>query len=134
LLEEKWALIIENDAHSLLAISSILSDLGIHFKRNTTGENVIEKMRNMTPRPDFVLLNIDLPFNEAFVINHHIQSDPLLCTIPVIALGSVIDFAMRQRLQRDGFATFVLKPLPRRQFGDLVQRILAGEEGWGAFT
>ena len=132
MLEDKWALVVENDAHSLVAISSILRDLGIHFKRNTTGTNVIEQLRAMTPRPDFVLLDIDLPHAEAFLINLRIQSDPLLRSIPVIALGSVIDFATRQRLQHDGFATFVLKPLPRRQFGDLVRRVLGGDEGWEA--
>jgi len=129
LLEDKWALVVENDAHSLVAISSILRDLGIHFKRNTTGVNVIEQICAMNPRPDFVLLDIDLPHSAAFSINLHIQSDPLLRAIPVIAVGSVIDFAVRQRLHHDGFATFVLKPLPRRQFGNLVQRILGGDEG-----
>ena len=132
LLEDKCALVVENDAHSLVAISSILRDLGVRFKRNTTGAKVIEQMRAMTPWPDFVLLDIDLPLHQALAINHHIHTDPLLRAIPVIAVGSVIDFAVRQRLQNEGFATFVLKPLPRRQFGELVERILAGEDGWEA--
>jgi two-component system cell cycle response regulator DivK len=80
----------------------------------------------MNPRPDFVLLDIDLPHDEAFRINQHIQSDPTLREIPVIALGAVIDFATQKRLQRDGFATFTTKPLPRRQFADLIRRILGG--------
>jgi len=130
-LEDKLALVVENDAHSLVAISSILRDLGIRFKRNTTGANVIEQLRAMNPPPDFVLLDIDLPHDDAFIINHRIQSDSLLRTIPVIAVASVIDFATRQRLQRDGFATGITKPLSRRQFGDLVKRILGGE-GWEA--
>jgi len=129
-LEDKWALVVENDAHSLVAISSILRDLGIHYKRNTTGENVTGQMQAMNPRPDFVLLDIDLPYNEAFVINLNIQADAMLRTIPVMAVGSVIDFAARQRLQHDGFATFILKPLPRRQFGDLVECILSGGDCW----
>ena len=132
MLKDKWALVVEDDAHSLVAISSILRDLGIHFKRNTTGTNVIEQIRAMNPTPDFVLLDTDLPQGDAFTINQRIQSDAAVRDIPVIAVGSVIDFALRQRLQREGFATFVLKPLPRRQFGDLLQRVLGGDEGWEA--
>ena len=75
MLEDKWALVVENDAHTLVAISSILRDLGIRFKRNTTGENVVEQIRAMNPRPDFILLDTDLPHAEAFVINRHVQSD-----------------------------------------------------------
>ncbi len=132
MLEDKWALVVENDAHTLVAISSILRDLSIRFKRNTTGENVVEQLRAMTPRPDFILLDIDLPRAQAFIINRHIQADPTLRAIPVIAVASVIDFALNKRLQYDGFATVVSKPLPRRQFGDLLRRVLGGEEGWEA--
>jgi len=131
-LEDKWALVIENDAHSLVAISSLLRDLGIRFKRNTTGANVVEQIRAMNPLPDFVLLDIDLPHDAAYTINHRVQADPVLRTIPIIALGSVIDFGVRKRLQHEGFATFIAKPLPRRQFGEQVQRILGGDEGWEA--
>jgi CheY-like chemotaxis protein len=131
-LKDKWALVVEDDAHTLVAISSILRDLGIGFKRNTTGANVIEQIRAMNPTPDFVLLDIDLPHDDAFTINQLIHSDTTVHNIPVIAVGSVIDFALRQRLQREGFATFVRKPLPRRQFGDLLQHVLGGNEGWEA--
>ena len=132
MFEGKSALVVEDDAHSLVAISSILRDLGIRFKRNTTGVNVIEQLRAMNPQPDFVLLDIDLPREEAFLVSRRIQADPTLRAIPVIALGSVIDFPTRQRLQRDGFATFIVKPLPRRQFGELLQRVLGGSESWEA--
>ncbi len=69
MLENKWALVVDDDAHSLVAISSMLRDLGIRFKRNTTGAKVPEQMRSMNPPPDFVLLNLDLPHGSAFTIN-----------------------------------------------------------------
>jgi CheY-like chemotaxis protein len=126
-LESKWALVVEDDAHSLVAISSLLRDLGIRFKRNTTGANVPQQIAEMQPLPDFVLINLDLANGEAFTIQRRIRSIPALRTIPVIALASAEDLQLRQQVERAGFAALVFKPLPRNQFGDLLQRILADE-------
>jgi CheY-like chemotaxis protein len=127
-LENRWALVVEDDAHSLVAMTSILRDLGVNFKRNTTGANVTEQMRAMDPLPDFVLLNIDLPNGGAFAIHQKIQSDPAARGIPVIAVGATVD--LRQQARRSGFAGFIPKPLPRRQFGEILQRILDGDNFW----
>ncbi len=124
-LEGKWALVVEDDAHSLVAISSLLRDLGIRFKRNTTGANVPQQIDEMQPLPDFVLLNLDLASGEAFAIQRRIRSNPALRAIPVIALASDEDFDLRGRIEQAGFAALVFKPLPRREFGDLLTRILS---------
>jgi CheY-like chemotaxis protein len=131
-LEDKWALVVEDDAHSLVAVSSILRDLGIRFKRNTTGANVAEQMRAMSPPPDFVLLDIELASSDSFAVLRHIKAEAAARGIPVIALGSNQEFALRQHIRRVGFAAYLPKPLPRRQFGDLLQRILDGEAIWEA--
>jgi CheY-like chemotaxis protein len=131
-LQNKSALVVEDDAHSLVAISSLLRDLGIHFKRNTTGANVPEQISAMHPPPDFILLDLDLASGAALAIYRLLRRAPETRGIPVLALGSIEDFPLRQKLRREGFAALVLKPLPRRHFGDLLQRILDGEEGWEA--
>ncbi len=130
MLENKWALVVDDDAHSLVAISSMLRDLGIRFKRNTTGAKVPEQMRSMNPPPDFVLLNVDLPHGSAFTINRTIQADPAVRGIPVIAIGTGDSSPLRQQAQHSGFASYLAKPLPRRQFGTILQRILSGEHVW----
>lgn len=132
MLENKWALVVEDDAHSLVVISSILRDLGIQFKRNTTGTKVPEQSRSMNPRPDFILLDIDLCNGDAFAIKLRLQSEPMVRSIPVIAMSSLEDFPTRQRIRHAGFAGLVCKPLPRRQFGEMMQRVLSGEQVWEA--
>ena len=134
MLANKSALVVADDAHSLLAICSILRDLGICYKRNTTGVKVVEQVRAMTPPPDFILLDIDLASGDAFGIYQRLQSDPVTCTIPVIAIGSMPDYARSQRIRRADFSAFVLKPLPRQRFADLVERALSGEHVWEATT
>ncbi len=129
-LDDKLALVVEDDAHSLFAISSILRDLGISFKRNTTGANVLDQVRAMTPLPDFVLLDTDLPQGDTFAINRLIKTDPLLAHIPVIAIGDEQTLDLLAQLRQAGFASFLSKPLPRSQFGDILRRILGGDQLW----
>lgn len=132
MLEGKWALVIEDDAHSLVAVSSILRDLGICFKRNTTGADVLEQVRAMNPLPNMILLNIDLAHADAFGIQQRLRGDSAAGDIPVIALASSNDFSTRKRVRRGGFAGLMIKPLPRRQFAELLDRVLAGEQVWEA--
>ena len=132
MLEDKWARVVEDDAHSLVALSSILRDLGIRFKRNTTGAKVAEQMRAMNPPPDFILLDVELALADSAAILRRIKADALARGVPVIAIGANQEFTVRQRLKHAGFAAYLPKPLPRRQFGDLLQRILDGETVWEA--
>jgi CheY-like chemotaxis protein len=125
-----WALVVEDDAHSLIAISNLLREQGIRFKRNTTGANVLQQLREMQPRPDFVLLDLDLPQANAFDISKSIQLDPSLRDIPVICLGEEEMHLPVERAQRSGCHSFLTKPLPRSQFAHMLHRILNGEQLW----
>jgi DNA-binding NarL/FixJ family response regulator len=88
----------------------------------------------MNPLPHVILLNIDLTQGDAFRIQKRIRTDPAARGIPVVALASADDFAVRKRVQRAGFAGLIVKPLPRRMFGELVNRVLSGEQVWEAIS
>jgi len=125
-----WALVVEGDAHSLMMIGSILRDLDIFYKRNTTGAQVVEKAEVMEPQPDFILLDLDLPQGDAFSIVRSLKEHPDLCHIPVIAISDDSSHATADRVRHAGFNGFIAKPLPRRQFGDLVEQVLQGQHVW----
>lgn len=126
-LNGKWALVVEDDAHSLVAISSILRDLGVRFKRNTTGANVTQQISEMKPPPDFILLDIDLPNGNALAIQQRILALPRLRSIPIIALADEDERGLQRELDQAGFAAFVLKPIPRREFAEMLERLIANE-------
>jgi chemosensory pili system protein ChpA (sensor histidine kinase/response regulator) len=125
-----WALVIEDDAHSLIAISNLLREQGIHFKRNTTGAHVLEQLRGMQPRPDFILLDLNLPQANAFEVATAIRHDPHLGDIPIICLGERETHHFLERAQECGCHGFLAKPLPRHQFAELLRRILNGGQFW----
>ncbi len=124
------AFVVEDDAHSLIAIGSLLKALGITYKRDTSGAAAVSKIQGMSPRPDFVLLDLDLPGGNPYVILHQLKTDLALAEIPVIAIadGAILNAAALAR--EAGFAGFITKPLPRREFGGRLARILAGEQIW----
>jgi CheY-like chemotaxis protein len=128
--ENTWALVVEDDAHDLFAITRLLQGLHVQFKRNTTGKDVAQKAREMNPRPAIILLDMDLPDASPFDICDAIHSDEVLSTIPVVAIGSSQWLSEEDNLKSCGFAGFIAKPLPRKHFGSLLQDILNGKSVW----
>jgi len=121
--EDKQALIVEDDAHHLLALSSLLSDFNITYKRNTTGANVLSQARRL--QPDFILLDLDLPDDDPFAIYEKLRADQELRPTPVIAIGErrLLD-QLLPRIHASGFAGYIAKPIARPEFQDLLTKIL----------
>ena len=129
-MENSLAFVVEGDAHSLAVISALLRDLGINYKRNMTGTNVIEQLHAMQPRPDFILLNTDLPYGDGFTLGHVILRDRQLSGIPIIMIGTQSVDSMLTLVQKGGFAGYLARPLPKKLFGEIIRRVLAGEHVW----
>ncbi len=128
--ENTWALVVEDDALHLIAVTMLLKELQLPYKRNTTGLNVLQQTRAMSPRPGIILLDMNLPYENSFTICMAIRSDPALVRVPVIAMGGREWLDRRQELRARGFTAVVEKPLSRKQFKGLLQAILAGKPGW----
>lgn len=128
--DHRTAFVVEDDAHSLIAIGSIFKALGIAYKRDTSGAAAVAKVRAMSPRPSFILLDMDLPGGDPYTIVRTLKADPELAPIPVIAIADSALLNMVEQAREAGFAGFMTKPLPRREFGPLLERILAGEQIW----
>ena len=128
--DHRTAFVVEDDAHSLIAIGAILSELGISYKRDTSGAAVVAKVRSMLPRPSFILLDMDLPGGDPYTIIQTLKADPDLAHIPVIALAESARAGILARARELGFAGYMTKPLPRREFGALLDRILSGQPNW----
>jgi two-component system response regulator len=79
------------------------------------------------PRPDLVLLDVQLPRLSGHEVLERIKSDPALRTIPVVMLttsGAEDDVG---RSYRSGANSFVTKPV---SFTDFVERVRAVKLYW----
>ncbi|MFN8376898.1 MAG: response regulator [Anaerolineae bacterium] len=120
-------LIVDGDAHNLMTLSALLKTLGVRYKRNTTGNNVVQQALSMLPKLDAILLDLNLPDADAFAICRELKSEPLLAKIPVIAMAHEHKDDLVQRARHNGFAGFVARPFPRIQFEQYLRRIILGE-------
>lgn len=118
-------LVVESDPHNLIAVSSLLRELKLPFKRNTTGDGVVAQMRHMEPRPEIVLMSLDLAEGDPFDIAAAMRADPDFATVRLIAIGP--DNPSPDTLEDAGFDGFIATPLPRRHFSALLKRLMAGE-------
>ena len=121
--ENKTALIIEDDAHSLMALGSILGNMSIRYKRNTTGAEVLQQARRL--QPDFILLDMDLPHGDPFLILAALRTDTDLNAVPVIAMGDhhLINHLM-PRIRQDSFTGYIPKPFAYQDFENLLKSVL----------
>jgi CheY-like chemotaxis protein len=121
----KQALIVEDDAHNLLALGSLLRGLNIHFKRNTTGADVLQQARRV--RPDFILLDMDLPYGDPFLIYAKLRRDRDLKNVPVIAIGdNRLLKELQPRILKSGFAASLTKPIAPGALEDALKMIFRG--------
>jgi len=111
-----------------LAVSKVRNTL--HHARD--GEEAIAFLRREppytnVPRPDLVLLDLNLPRRDGREVLENIKNDPLLCSIPIVILTSSQaeeDILRSYRLHANCFIT---KPVDLEQLTKVVQGI---EEFW----
>ena len=124
MLRNKKALIIEDDAHSLLALGSLLEGVGIQFKRNTTGSSVLEQARRL--HPDVIFLDLSLPDGDPFLILATLQQEAELRQVPVIAMvDEQVADDLLTAIHTANFAAIVTKPVEQHTFASLLQRLLS---------
>jgi CheY-like chemotaxis protein len=126
----KCALVVEDDARSIMAITGLLKTLGISCKRNFTGEDVTDQLQAMEPKPDFILLDLTLPKGDAFEILYVLKADPALCDILVIAIADNEALNLLPATQPAGFDSCFMKPLPRKYFAEMLAEVLSGGQVW----
>lgn len=118
-------LVVESDPLNLASLSALLRELKVPFKRNTNGAGVLEQLQQMHPRPNVVLMSLELPEGDAFEIAAALRAKAELDSVRLVAIGP--DQPPPADLKYAGFDGFIATPLPRRQFGSLLKRLLNGE-------
>jgi putative two-component system response regulator len=120
MFEKYRILIVEDTARSLITISSYLKDLGVSYKRNTTGIGVLRQTIDV--RPDLIMLNLDLPDADAMAIGRSLLQDPRTANIPIIAMADICPAELVTQLLENGFSGCLRKPLSRYVIAQMLER------------
>ena len=125
---QKVVLSVEDDdaAYHLLEIA--FDDIGKDFNlyRVIDGEQAIAFLRRSgsysnTPKPDLILLNLNLPRISGFDVLEAMQRDNSIRDIPAVAFSSSSLSADRARCLALGAKHFVSKPTDFDEFMDAVK-------------
>jgi len=120
----KTALIIEDNPDNMVLITRFLEKFGYRTLQAVTGMEGFEMA--LQKRPDFIILDIQLPDIEGTEVLRKIRSSEIGTSIPVIAMTSYTMSGDREKLLSAGCDGYIEKPIdPERVISQI--RHLTGE-------
>ncbi len=105
----KTGLIIEDDENNMVLITRLLEKSGYRTLQAATGLQGFEMA--LRQKPDFIILDIQLPDIDGTEVLHRIRSSEIGHTIPIIAMTSFAMAGDRERLLKAGCDEYIEKPI-----------------------
>ncbi len=79
--------------------------------------------KDKSPRPDLILLDLNLPGTDGREVLEEIKKDPKLKTIPVIVLTTSSDDKDIEKCYQAGANSYIHKPVDLQGFFEAIQRL-----------
>lgn len=117
-------LVIEDNEDNMVLITRLLEKAGYRTLRATTGMQGLEVA--LQQRPDFIILDIQLPDMDGIEVLHKIRSSEIGHTIPVIAITSYAMVGDRERLLAAGCDEYIEKPIDPLRVISEIRRVIEG--------
>ncbi len=117
----KRALIIEDNEDNMVLITRLLQKAGYQTLEAVTGRQGFEMARR--ERPDFILLDIQLPDIEGTEVLKLIRESEIGVSIPVIAVTSFAMSGDRERLLAAGCDGYLEKPIDPKNVIHKIRKI-----------
>ena len=121
----KRVLVIEDNVDNMELITFILKNSGYQTLRAETGKNGLELA--LSERPDFILLDIQLPDMDGFEVLRQIRALEIDGNIPVIAITSYAMTGDREKMLAAGCTGYIEKPIEPDKVISQIRRII-GED------
>jgi CheY-like chemotaxis protein len=107
-MDELTALIVNEYPDSLAAWEYSLSQRGLHVLTASDGSEAV--MKAATELPDVVLLDLDLPAQEAFEVARLLHELPQTRDVPVVAMTGQTDRRLVEQARISGMRAVFIKP------------------------
>ena len=127
-------LLVEDNPADVRLTKEALKDAKVHHALHQVGDGLSalaflrrEGKYNDAPRPDLVLLDLNLPGKDGREVLQNIKSDPALQTIPVVVLTTSSADEDILRTYNLHANCYVTKPVDYNQFGIIIRSI---EDFW----
>ncbi|GAB4344244.1 MAG: hypothetical protein Kow00117_22490 [Phototrophicales bacterium] len=126
-------LYVEDDKMSREVMGRMLQGLASDPDRVTIWEDsndFLDKVRKIQPVPDVVFLDVQIGPIDGFEMLKLLKQEPAYAKTPVIAMTASVTVSEIEQLRTAGFDGLIAKPVRKRIFPELVQKILDGEDVW----
>jgi CheY-like chemotaxis protein len=110
----KVALLVDDDARNIFALSSVLERRGMRVRTATTGREAIELIES-TPEIAIVLMDIMMPEMDGYQTIGVIRDKPALRRLPIIALTAKAMKGDREKCLQAGASDYLAKPVNTEQ-------------------
>ncbi|KAF0159075.1 MAG: two-component system cell cycle response regulator DivK [Syntrophaceae bacterium] len=115
-------LVIEDNEQNRVLMRQIMTRHGYDLLEAKDGLTGIEMAR--AHMPDLILLDIQMPVMNGFMVIRELRNDVVLRKIKVIAVTSFAMKGDREKALEAGFDAYVTKPIDTRTFPELVKQVL----------
>ena len=122
------ALIIDDDAYSIHVMERLLDQENISYTA-VADPTCVKEMLTRLDTVDIVFLDLEMPKLDGYevlaILKQHLDAKvPIVaCTVHTAEMGNT---------RRQGFFSFVAKPIDHDRFSDQLNRILNGTPVWEA--
>jgi two-component system, cell cycle response regulator DivK len=121
-------LLIEDNEQNRYLLTFLLEQHGHEVIPAVSGPLGLELATKV--RPDLILLDIQLPGMDGYAVARSLKSDPLLKSIPIVAVTSYAMVGDREKVLAAGAEGYIEKPInPDTFVADVESFIRSREEG-----
>ncbi len=128
---EARILVVEDDPNNRLVITRLLKLTGVDPANVSECEaDPLATMRERLGDFDLIFLDLQLPRKDGYAIIAELKAEPSLADTRIVALTANVMRQDVERAKEAGFDGFIGKPIDGRRFGDVIRRLLSGEQVW----
>jgi CheY-like chemotaxis protein len=113
-LVDRTALLVDDDARNIFALSSVLERRGMRVLTATTGNEAI-LLIDSTPELAIVLMDIMMPEMDGYRTMQAIRENPAFRRLPIVALTAKAMKGDREKCLEAGASDYLAKPVNTEQ-------------------
>ena len=122
----KTILLVEDDAKISLALGIRLRHTG--YEVVTAPDAVVAMAQALKHAPDVVVLDINLPGGDGFLVAERLRSGAATASVPLIFITASKLPGLAERAAQLGAVALIEKPFSAAQLTDALNRALGGSE------
>lgn len=125
----KTVLLVEDDKKITLAIGIRLKSMGYEVASAADAVSAVAQARKC--KPDVVLLDINLPGGDGFLVAERLQSLMQTSATPIIFITANKQEGLKKRAMEMGAVAFLEKPFDATQLADAIEMSLYAPSSFG---